>query len=437
MAERRPLVVISGVLQELPSGDTLPGGGLTNPVTDEQLTISHTGWPRLVLDNSNGAVDERKWSITNTDSTFSIQTLNDAESQFGNVITITRTGRVPDLVRVFTASQFESAVSFRNEVQIYGTSTDGNSGDYISFGASATPNAAIYYDGNDLILNPNVASGGDIKIGNSGDIFFLNNIRAWDAPVVTSNAYAITIRGGIGGSTSGDGGAAQLVGGSANAGGSGVGGKALIAAGVSYGTDQDGGIVELRPEEATGTGAAGYVLIGRQGNTGPASALHFAGDDGFAFSLKAPAAAGVAREFTLPTDAPSNGDVLTTTAAGVMSWDAPAGGSTPTYDKHLSQPGTVIVVTGTNRWYPSVNVTLVNVRASVSMAPIGANMAVRIKKNGASIGLLTINAGEYVSSLVVPSDTTLNSTDYLTVDVEQVGSSAPGEDLNVQIQFTK
>lgn len=27
MAERRPLVVVGGVTQELPSGDTLPGGG--------------------------------------------------------------------------------------------------------------------------------------------------------------------------------------------------------------------------------------------------------------------------------------------------------------------------------------------------------------------------------------------------------------------------
>ncbi len=27
MAERRPLVVVSGTVQELPAGDTLPGGG--------------------------------------------------------------------------------------------------------------------------------------------------------------------------------------------------------------------------------------------------------------------------------------------------------------------------------------------------------------------------------------------------------------------------
>lgn len=43
MAERRPLVVITGRVQELPSGDTLPGGSaaasLKIEYTNETLTV--------------------------------------------------------------------------------------------------------------------------------------------------------------------------------------------------------------------------------------------------------------------------------------------------------------------------------------------------------------------------------------------------------------
>ncbi len=113
------------------------------------------------------------------------------------------------------------------------------------------------------------------------------------------------------------------------------------------------------------------------------------------------------------------------------------GGGSGVYDKSLSQPGTLTTVIGTVRWYPPVDVALVDAIAAVGIVPVGSSIILDINKNGSSIGLLTITAGSFQSTKEVPSDLVLLTTDYLTVDVDQVGSSIAGSDLNIQIQYTK
>lgn len=46
MAERRPLVVVAGVVQELPTGDSVPGGAMLPPgtVVGQVLKWDGTAW---------------------------------------------------------------------------------------------------------------------------------------------------------------------------------------------------------------------------------------------------------------------------------------------------------------------------------------------------------------------------------------------------------
>lgn len=53
MAERRPLVVVSGQVQELPSGDTLPGGG-----GGSASTISNTPAGNISATTVQAAINE-------------------------------------------------------------------------------------------------------------------------------------------------------------------------------------------------------------------------------------------------------------------------------------------------------------------------------------------------------------------------------------------
>ncbi len=114
-----------------------------------------------------------------------------------------------------------------------------------------------------------------------------------------------------------------------------------------------------------------------------------------------------------------------------------SGGST--YLKTLSMPGELAIVSGNSRWYPPANITLVDVNVSVGTAPLGSAVNIDVNKNGVSIvgGGFDIAAGANQSGAQIPSDLNLDTTDYLTVDVNQIGSATPGSDLHLQIQYTR
>jgi len=81
---------------------------------------------------------------------------------------------------------------------------------------------------------------------------------------------------------------------------------------------------------------------------------------------------------------------------------------------------------------PSVYQVLATIRA----APVGSAVELRINQNGVSWCTLTIPAGAYQSNIV--SGGTLGAlvaVDVLTLDITAVGSSNPGADLTVFIQF--
>jgi len=104
-------------------------------------------------------------------------------------------------------------------------------------------------------------------------------------------------------------------------------------------------------------------------------------------------------------------------------------------------PGTLSVGTGRAKFYIPGPITLGNVRASVGTAPTGADITVDVNKNGITVFTTQLNrpkiyAGQTLVSTSTPNITEFSAGDYITVDIDTVGSLNPGSDLTVQIEFT-
>ncbi len=107
-----------------------------------------------------------------------------------------------------------------------------------------------------------------------------------------------------------------------------------------------------------------------------------------------------------------------------------------------SYTGAVGTSTGQFRLYndTGANWTILGVRASVGIAPDGDSMIVDINKNGTTIFTTqsnrpTIAAGDNTSGNVTNMDVSSVAVgEYLTVDVDQVGSISAGTDLTVQVE---
>lgn len=105
-----------------------------------------------------------------------------------------------------------------------------------------------------------------------------------------------------------------------------------------------------------------------------------------------------------------------------------------------------VVETGTNmmpRWYNKTGSTktISNVFLMVETAPTGASLIVDVNKNGTSIFATTpanrptIAASGTSGTSGTPDTTSVADGDYLTFDIDQVGSTIPGSDLLVVIFF--
>ena len=104
-------------------------------------------------------------------------------------------------------------------------------------------------------------------------------------------------------------------------------------------------------------------------------------------------------------------------------------------------PGTLSAGIGRAKFYIPGAITLGNVRASVGTAPTGADITIDVNKNGTTVFTTQSNrpkiyAGQTVVSTSTPNITTFSAGDYITVDIDTVGSLNPGSDLTVQIEFT-
>jgi hypothetical protein len=82
--------------------------------------------------------------------------------------------------------------------------------------------------------------------------------------------------------------------------------------------------------------------------------------------------------------------------------------------------------------------TILAVRASVGTAPVGSSVIVDVNKNGTSIfgdqlERPAIAPGNNTSKSTGMTVTTVDDGEYLTVDIDQIGSTQSGSDLVVQI----
>lgn len=108
----------------------------------------------------------------------------------------------------------------------------------------------------------------------------------------------------------------------------------------------------------------------------------------------------------------------------------------------FGKEGVCTVVAGTLRFYVKGAWTITQVRASVGTAPTGASLIVDCNKNGTTVFTTqsnrpTIAASGFTDLADAINVTALADGDYLTVDVDQIGSSVAGSNLTVQVWMVR
>lgn len=99
---------------------------------------------------------------------------------------------------------------------------------------------------------------------------------------------------------------------------------------------------------------------------------------------------------------------------------------------------TLTVKTGVSRQYYEAAYTVTNVRASVGTAPTGASIICDVLKNGTTIYTTqanrpTIAIGANTATANSPDISSISASDYLTINVAQIGSTVAGADLTLTV----
>jgi hypothetical protein len=104
---------------------------------------------------------------------------------------------------------------------------------------------------------------------------------------------------------------------------------------------------------------------------------------------------------------------------------------------NIFQQGTLIVFTGTARWYAPFNLEFQSITARV-VESANDDIVIRVKKNDVLFVELEIPEDQF--SVVITDNNnvvlTMTEGDYLTVDIFQVGTVVqPGSDLYIQFKY--
>ena len=191
------------------------------------------------------------------------------------------------------------------------------------------------------------------------------------------------------------------------------------------------------PTGPQGTAGADSTVPGPTGPTGPAGSTGGTGPTG-------PTGPAGGTGPTGPTG-PSGGTGPTgpTGPAGSTGPTGPTGptGAGGTTFATFSVPGTLTVGTGAPRYYFTSSHTISNVAVSVGTAPTGASVIVDVNINGTTAFTTqsnrpTIAASGFNDLSSAPDVTSVVSGDYLTIDVDQIGSTIAGADLVVQVFYS-
>lgn len=103
-------------------------------------------------------------------------------------------------------------------------------------------------------------------------------------------------------------------------------------------------------------------------------------------------------------------------------------------------PGVITTGSGKGRYYAPTTMVISNVRAYVDTAPVGADIIIDVNRNGSTIFTTQANrpritAGNNYDAASTPDLTGLAAGDYVTIDIDQIGSSVAGSYLTVQVEF--
>jgi len=103
-------------------------------------------------------------------------------------------------------------------------------------------------------------------------------------------------------------------------------------------------------------------------------------------------------------------------------------------------PGSLSTGARNARFYVEASRTISNVVVGVGTAPTGSTAIFDVNKNGTTIFTTqanrpTISISGFYDGSSTPDVTSLSAGDYLTVDVDQVGSTVPGSDAVIRIIF--
>jgi hypothetical protein len=149
------------------------------------------------------------------------------------------------------------------------------------------------------------------------------------------------------------------------------------------------------------------------------------------------------------THASADTDTATTAlhhTLGTGANQAAAGNHTHTLTFSLpaySKQGALSITTGALRLPIDGTYAVVGTRLMVGTAPTGASLIIDVNKNGTTIYTTqgnrpTIAAGANAGGPgAAPDITALAAGDYLTVDIDQVGSTVAGSDLTVTVVVSK
>lgn len=109
--------------------------------------------------------------------------------------------------------------------------------------------------------------------------------------------------------------------------------------------------------------------------------------------------------------------------------------------RDFAYQGTLTTVTGTLRVPIHQAGTITSIRAMVNTAPTGAAIIVDVNINGTTAystqgNRPTIAVSTNSVNATLPNTTALAAGDYLTVDIDQIGSTIPGSNLVVSIRYS-
>lgn len=106
-------------------------------------------------------------------------------------------------------------------------------------------------------------------------------------------------------------------------------------------------------------------------------------------------------------------------------------------EKSLTQPGILIPVVGSIRWYPSRDIIIRQISPNLGVAPQGRSAIIDVRKNGSSMLGSPFEIAEFThrGTPQMPIHPVITTDDYVTVDVIQRGSRVFGSDLFINFKY--